>query len=964
MTAKIIGIAALTAAIGLTAGAEAFDPIAYVKAEIAKGAKTVVVPKGTYRIRPTAGEKSYFEFKGVKDLTVDFSGSRLNGEIRTRFVSCEGCTNVTVKNLTLDYPYELPFSQLEIVGVDTNRNWDLKLIDGYPDPACEKGYSDHIHWPIQAYDRTTLERTNPMRFQKQIDIRKTGAGTYRLTGGGDRRGKVGDICVVSVRDTKNPVQNHAFHCSHCVSNRFENVTVYATPHGVFFNEYFCEATTYHGCRGIRCPPEDDPVRRGFRRVRSGNHDAFMSRGAVIGPKLINCVAEYHCDDCVNIGGKYAFVTKAEGDTLRVVADGLGAALYPGYPAQAMSFEGACYDVKVLAVEKDEPPTAEERKFMGTLGFWPSIAECCSKGLRVKLDRALDLPPGSVIISSRQTGNGFEIRNCRFGHNRGQGLRIQASDGIIADTVIDGAEYDGMFIIMGYIWLEGSCSRNLVVTGNTVRNTPHGITVGGSSGAKKLLPETAHRDLFFKDNSFVNLPQGAMTVSGCTGVSVFGNRYENIGNGQTLSFKNCKDVCTNAPAAFPDWNNATLEGRTDRDRAIYAPGEEMVFTIRPAGRPGPVPEGKFFIDWKRTGDDGEVASGRAPYRHFEPLVIRTSMRKPGFVRIIANVVDADGKKVAKTNQRWEKRVFFEGGACVEPEKLRSLPAPADLDAYWEKVRAEIAAVPVKELERIEMPSKDPKVKVYAVKVASAGPRPVTGYLTLPVGVLTGGKYPASLCFPGATHDPQTAPTGGSHDHIVFTPNSHGYELGRDKAYYKDFFKSIEPRGEHYGMDAEQNKNRDTSYLKQMAMRGIRAAQYLMSLDCWDGRMLSVGGGSMGSYQGLLVAANVPEVKSADANGCWGLDWGGRTQGRIKSGFGPADYQPETAYFDPCVLAPKIRCRVSIWSGLGDYVSPPSGLTVLFNQLVGPRTIKYVQGCTHGYRPKGQQEFALSHEGTGK
>lgn len=412
-----------------------------------------------------------------------------------------------------------------------------------------------------------------------------------------------------------------------------------------------------------------------------------------------------------------------------------------------------------------------------------------------------------------------------------------------------------------------------------------------------------------------------------------------------------------PAPRQDWEQAILEGRADRDRAIYSPGEEMVFTIKPKGIPGPVHEGKFFIDWTRTGDDGIAESGRVPYNYSEPLVIRTRMVKPGFVRIVANVVDADGKTVPKKSQRWENRVFFEGGACVEPEKLRSLPPPSDLDAYWQKVRTEIDAVPVRELERVEMPSKDSDVKVYAVRVTSAGPRPVTGYLTLPAGALKGGKYPAELVFQGATHDPQAAPTGGPHDRICFRPNSHGYELGRDKAYYEAFFKSIEPHGALYGMDPVENRNRETSYLKQMAMRGIRAAQYLMSLDCWDGKALTVGGGSMGSYQGLIVAANVPEVTAADADGCWGLDWGGRTQGRIKSWYSPSDYHPETAYFDPCHLAPKIRCKVSIWSGLGDYVSPPSGLTVLYNQLAGPRTIRYVQGCTHGYRPDGQPSFTL-------
>lgn len=947
--------AAAVALTGSVSAAFGFDLVPFVRSEVAKGGRVVTIPKGTYRLQLDTGKDCYFSFRGLRDVTIDFSGSRLNGSARARFMDLSGCTNVTVRNLTLDYPFELPFTQMEIIEVDKDRNWTLRPLKGYAEPDLQ-GYDDSL-WPIQAYDRDTLELSNPMRFSGGIDIHKTADGTYRLTGGEDRSGKVGDICVISLRERRRPAAKHAFHSEHCVSNRFENVTIYSTPHGVFFNEYFCEANAYVNCRGVRCPPEEDPVPRAFRRVRSGNHDAFMSRGAVVGPKLIGCVAEYHSDDCVNIGGKYAIVVKSSGDSCRVLADGLASQLYPGYPAQAMSFDGDCYDVQVLSAERDAPPTAEERKYMSGLGFWPSVGESCVYALKVRLDRAVDLPAGSVIISSRQSGNGFEIRNCRFGHNRGQGLLIQASDGVIADTVIDHAWFNGMSIIVGYIWLEGSCSRNLLVTGNTIRNSMFGICVGGSSGSKKPLPEMAHRNLFFKDNAFSNLSQGAMSVTGCTGVSVFGNAYENIVRGPMLSFANCKDVCTNAPTSFPDWDRMTLEGRTDRERAIYAAGEEMTFTIRPAGRPGPIPEGRYFIDWNRSGDDGKTESGRVPLRADRPLVIRTRMSKPGFVRIVANVVDATGRKVPK-NDPWEKRVFFEGGACVEPEKLRSLPEPADFDAYWKSVLSELDGVPITELERVELPSPDAAVKVFAVKVTCSGPRPVTGYLTVPVSAMKGGRHPANVVFLGASHAPQTPPGKVSRTHITFIPNAHGYELGRDADYYKEFFRSVEPHGQYYGFDPEENKCRDTSYLKQMAIRSIRAVQYVKTLAGWDGRTLSVGGGSMGSYQAMLAAAHVEGVSSADANGCWGLDWGGRVQGRLKSGFGPQEYEPETAYFDPCLHAKSVKCRVSIWSGLGDYVSPPSGLTVLFNQLAGPRTITYVQGSTHGYRPQGQQEFSLS------
>jgi cephalosporin-C deacetylase-like acetyl esterase len=58
----------------------------------------------------------------------------------------------------------------------------------------------------------------------------------------------------------------------------------------------------------------------------------------------------------------------------------------------------------------------------------------------------------------------------------------------------------------------------------------------------------------------------------------------------------------------------------------------------------------------------------------------------------------------------------------------------------------------------------------------------------------------------------------------------------------------------------------------------------------------------------------------------------------------------AYFDAVFAAKRVTCPVSIDSaGLGDYVSPPSSLAVLYNCLSVPKKIVWLQGKTHGFTP---------------
>ena len=444
------------------------------------------------------------------------------------------------------------------------------------------------------------------------------------------------------------------------------------------------------------------------------------------------------------------------------------------------------------------------------------------------------------------------------------------------------------------------------------------------------------------------------------------------------------VVTSAIAANAagELDDAVLHGEADKVRATeYKPGEAMTFTFR-LQRAKTLPEGEYFISWKRMGDDGKTDGGKVPASLAEPLVVKTSIDRPGFVRIFAVVVDKsgkefrrsfrgdsttpEGKKALNEFERRDKRVFFDGGAGVEPEKLQSVPEPADFDEFWARRKSRLAKVPL-EAERKELKGYKAGFRVYAVSIKCAGAHPSTGYLTIPDKP---GKYPVRVSFHGYGHTYPNkghviSPSVGDAASIVFKFSPHGYELGREPEYYDEFFRSICSGGRTFGFDDKQNADPENSYFSGYTYRIMRALQWLKTLPEWNGKDLIVSGGSMGGLQSVWAAGLDSDVTEAYPNIPWCCDMGGRdTLRRIIDPW----YIHETSalrYYDPVNLAKRIskKCRVEIpRAGLGDYCCPPSGVAILFNNIPCAKKINWVQGSTHGYvPPEPHQSFSVAGNG---
>ncbi len=397
----------------------------------------------------------------------------------------------------------------------------------------------------------------------------------------------------------------------------------------------------------------------------------------------------------------------------------------------------------------------------------------------------------------------------------------------------------------------------------------------------------------------------------------------------------------------------IQGRTDKD--LYKAGEKIAFTFKVTQNDAPMPEA--YIKWIREGDDGIKTQEVAKVSPEAPLVVNTSMDKPGFVRVSTFLVDQGGKNVAS------KEIRFIASAGVDIDNLQGIAEPDDFDAFWVAQKQKLAAVPMEPVVREEVANPNPKVKMYKVAISCAGLRPATGYLIMPVGAQP-KSHGARVTFEGYGMGGQGLPQWFSEYEITLSVNAHGFELGRDEGYYKAFSEEISKGGigGGYAFNPEENQNPETTYFNGMMLRDLRALEYVKSLPEWNGTSLTVSGGSQGGLQSLVMAGLDKDVTSCDASVPWCCDMGGKAQmGRI-GGWQPK-YTDALNYYDPIHHAKRIpvSCKVFLSRvGLGDTTCPASGIAVVYNHLKCPKKIRYVQGSEHmswGKPPVDTQEFTL-------
>ena len=392
----------------------------------------------------------------------------------------------------------------------------------------------------------------------------------------------------------------------------------------------------------------------------------------------------------------------------------------------------------------------------------------------------------------------------------------------------------------------------------------------------------------------------------------------------------------------------LAATTQLDPLSYRTGEPMVFSFHATAAPAPA-----RLRWRRTGDDGREERGVAALGSAGDATLTTSLSRPGFVRIEADLVDASGAAVA----------HFEGGAGADVADIRpDTPEPPDFDAFWARRKAALAAVPMDGATCRGIPCGRADVRLFEVSVPCPGGRPSTGLLSIPAA---GGPFPARIRLRGYNASwsvaARTAPPPGElrTDAMVLYLSAHGFAFHREPAYYDALRAASGSNGWDVAFDPVQNANPDTAYFGGIAWRVMRGVEYLKSRPEWDGKSLLAFGGSLGGLQSIWAAALCEGVTECRPRIPWCCNMAGPASGRAHGDwFVP--WVPALAYYDPVNMARRIppTCRVDIpQAGLGDYISAPSGVMAFYNALRCPKSAAFLQGAMHFTDPPEPWQLAM-------
>lgn len=500
----------------------AFDLQGFLDDHIKAGSQRIVIPPGRYRITPQHGR--HLSFKGLSDLEIIAEGVEMICTQTSQAMVFEDCRQVHLRGLTIDYD-PLPYTEGRITAMAPDKSWvEFDVIEGYPETKIEER--------IEIFDPATKElRRETAGWEKEIitlgnhRYRAVKPKAYRYREHWDTE-QVGDILVTSHQSPAR-AGGHAIVAMRCKNLKLEDVTLYAAS-SFGFLEHSCDASTYLRCKIDRRPPTDDPVKRGFPRMRSLNADAFHSVEAAQGPAILECTAKFQGDDCVNIHGSYHLVTGCQGNRLRVAAVNR-MNIEPGDVVEFLPYEGARpTDAVATQIEPDAPITDQEKAFVRKLSMLDRHRTRLLDGeahfFQVTLDRAVSLTMGSAVCSGKRVGNGFVVKGCDFGYNRSRAILIKASRGEVSDNRITNGWMAAVLVSPEFWWLESASSSDVVIRGNQITGCRRpAIEVVAPGGNGKSLPSGAHRNISISNNTIAHSPWPNIRVTSTQGLIIRDNR---------------------------------------------------------------------------------------------------------------------------------------------------------------------------------------------------------------------------------------------------------------------------------------------------------------------------------------------------------------------------------------------------------------------------------------------------------
>ncbi|MDF2192700.1 hypothetical protein [Paraflavitalea sp. CAU 1676] len=494
------------------------------------GSSVINIPAGTYLLNNMTN--GAYQFQNLSNVEIRGNNSTIicnSQELAFRFLNC---TNITIKELTIDYD-PLCFTQGVIVAKAPSNLWFEVEID--------TGYAvDNVrHSRVQFYDPATRQlKRNSITTGEGHYTSFARIGTtrkFRLTKNAAWVAfeKVGDLVVLDVVSTKANPPAHCLMLEKCTNATVQDVSIYGSNSFSFF-ERDCRSSHYNRCKvGRGSMPAGIPA-----RLRSGNADGIHSSLASVGPLIENCEVKHNGDDCIVIVGRSFPVCRIDtvAKTMHVLSrEGLPV-FYTGDTLQHVVYAGTKAGMMKITAIASFTPTSADRDTITALYPELLFKTSYTRGTILTVDTLPAMGLGDLVYNESHTGKGFLIRNNKVGYNRSRGILIKSSHGVVQDNEITGTQMNGILVAPEITWMGGGFADNVEIKYNKLfecmfEKTNQGMPPGALSvwyvNGVPQVPATAgaFQQINVHHNTIEKCPYPAMVFASVSGLTQTSNTIE-------------------------------------------------------------------------------------------------------------------------------------------------------------------------------------------------------------------------------------------------------------------------------------------------------------------------------------------------------------------------------------------------------------------------------------------------------
>lgn len=437
--------------------------------------------------------------EGARDLLIEGSGASFIVQSPDRgFLNVSKCTNVIVRNLSIDYD-PLPFSQGMVKAVNDLRI-DVEIDAGYPSLA-EPRFANS--WGMVKDPKIPGRlKSGAYDWFATKAISNLGGNLFRLEQvrtDFKSQIEVGDRYVQNGR--KNAAKTFGTGLSESVT--FERVTIYSSP-GASYVGWFGSLINVIGCRTILKPG----------RWQTTGADGVHVQSQRIGPWIEGCVFEGIADDGVNIYTRILPVKAADGNGIFIA----------GVPPNARPGDRIAFFSQVTG--------AAPKVF--------SLRELVDKGSQMRFEELIPNEPPLVepgawqIYNTSLAGNGYVIVSNTFKDSRRYGLLIKASHGLVEGNTFDGLSASAI-TLRNIDNVEGLQCEDVLIRRNLVsdcgfdaeykKSTNMGlVALGLYQKGNAFASWQGQKNIRIVENRFESRYPRSISIRSASEVSILSNRF--------------------------------------------------------------------------------------------------------------------------------------------------------------------------------------------------------------------------------------------------------------------------------------------------------------------------------------------------------------------------------------------------------------------------------------------------------